>query len=207
MAARKLIRIPVLAPVRPHTSRREHQEAAGTCPLFVAPAKGYPAAVPSGNDVEELYAKYSRIVFRRAQELLRDDEAAKDVVQEVFVRVIRAGGRVPREPSPTAWLYRVTTNLCLNRLRDKTRQSALLAARYAQVTEVSPISETRATVTAVLSHMPEEVQDIAVYFFVDEMTYDEIARLTGASRRTIGNRLMAFREVADRLFPGRRLAS
>jgi RNA polymerase sigma-70 factor, ECF subfamily len=163
--------------------------------------------MPAPADVQELYAKYSRVVYRRARELLRDDDAAKDIVQDVFIKVMNAGARVPREPTPTAWLYRVTTNLCLNRLRDKRRQGVLLAANYVPATEDRAAGDARATLTSVLQHVPEELHDIAVYFFVDEMTYDEIARLTGASRRTIGNRLSTFREVAERLFPDRRLAS
>jgi RNA polymerase sigma factor (sigma-70 family) len=161
--------------------------------------------MPGRKSVEDLYARHSRVVYRRARELLGDDDAARDAVQEVFVRVIRAEGRVPSEPSPTAWLYRVTTNLCLNRLRDKRRQGALLAQNYLPADEVRPTGETRATVMRILEQMPAEVQDIAVYFFVDELSYDEIARLTGLSRRTVGNRLAEFRELASRLFPDRRL--
>jgi RNA polymerase sigma factor (sigma-70 family) len=161
--------------------------------------------MPARDAVEELYARHSRAVYRRARELLGADDAARDAVQEVFVRVIKAGGRVPAEPSPTAWLYRVTTNLCLNRLRDKQRQGALLAEKYVQSDEVSPTVETRVMVAKILAQMPAEVQDIAVYFFVDELSYDEIARLTGVSRRTVGNRLAEFRELANRLFPDRSL--
>jgi RNA polymerase sigma-70 factor (ECF subfamily) len=161
--------------------------------------------MPGREAVEDLYTRYSRVVYRRARELLGDDAAARDAVQEVFVRVIKSGGKVPAEPSPTAWLYRVTTNLCLNRLRDRSRRGALLAQKYVQRDEVNPTSEVRAMVATILDRMPEEVQDIAVYFFVDELTYDEIARLVGISRRTVGNRLLEFRELIAQLFPDKRL--
>jgi RNA polymerase sigma factor (sigma-70 family) len=58
----------------------------------------------------------------------------------------------------------------------------------------------------ILSRVPEELQDIAVYFFLDELTYDEIGRLIGVSRRTVSNRLAAFRGTVDSLFPNLRLA-
>jgi RNA polymerase sigma factor (sigma-70 family) len=161
--------------------------------------------MPGREAVEDLYKRYSRVVYRRARELLGDDDAARDAVQEVFVRVIKAGGKVPAEPSPTAWLYRVTTNLCLNRLRDRNRHGALLAQKYVKRDEVNPTGETRAMVATILGRMPEEVQDIAIYFFVDELTYDEIARLVGVSRRTVGNRLLEFRELIAQLFPDKRL--
>lgn len=157
--------------------------------------------------VEALYLRHSRAVYRRARQLLGDAHAAEDVAQEVFIRVLRGGGEVPLEPSAAAWLYRITTNLCLNRLRDGGRQGALLAQQLSAAAEVRPISEDRATVLSILRNLPEAVQDIAVYFFVDELTYDEIARLTGLSRRTVGNRLLEFRDLVGRLFPDQRLAS
>ena len=62
-------------------------------------------------------------------------------------------------------------------------------------------------VQEILARVPEELQDVAVYFFVDELTYDEIARLMGVSKRTVSNRLSSFRELVGRLFPDVRFAS
>ena len=97
--------------------------------MIAAGLRGWSAALLSTTavtDVEALYLRHSRAVYRRARQLLGDAHAAEDVVQEVFVRVIRGGGGgVPAEPSATAWLYRVTTNLCLNRIRDRRRRNHL----------------------------------------------------------------------------------
>jgi RNA polymerase sigma-70 factor (ECF subfamily) len=163
--------------------------------------------VGSKEDLERLYARHSQAVYRRARQLLTDDEAARDATQEVFMRVMRSGGSVPAEPTPTAWLHCVTTNLCLNQLRDRTRRSNLLTRRYAPETTVSANGEARATVLEILRLVPEELQDVAVYFFLDELTYDEIAGLLGVSKRTVSNRLSAFRELVGRMFPDLRLAS
>jgi RNA polymerase sigma-70 factor (ECF subfamily) len=157
--------------------------------------------------LDQIYERHSKSVYRRALQLLGDRGAAEDATQEVFVRVIRAGGIVPAEPTPTAWLYRVTTNLCLNRLRDHTRQQALLASNYAVEDTVAPAAEAHATVSQILDRVPEELQEAAIYFFVDGLTYDEIAPLLGVSRRTVSNRLSAFRELMTSLFPEARSAS
>ena len=58
-----------------------------------------------------------------------------------------------------------------------------------------------------MGRVPAELQEMVVYFFLDELTYDEIARLTGVSRRTVSNRLASFRDLMTRLFPNPRLAS
>ena len=123
------------------------------------------------------------------------------------MRVVRAGGKVPAEPTCTGWLHRVTTNLCLNQLRDRSRQSKLLTAKHVPDTSVQANGESRAVVLEILGRVPAELQEVVVYFFVDELTYDEIARLTGVSRRTVSNRLATFRDLMTRLFPNPRLAS
>jgi len=64
-----------------------------------------------------------------------------------------------------------------------------------------PSGEARAVVAQILERIPEELQEVAVYFFLDELTYDEIARVLGISRRTVSNRLLAFRTLVERLFP------
>jgi RNA polymerase sigma-70 factor, ECF subfamily len=159
------------------------------------------------DELERLYLRYSRSVYRRARTLLSDDDAARDATQEVFMRVIRANGKLSAESTPTAWLHVVTTNFCLNQLRDRRRQNALLTSNYVAGTEVTSSGESRAIVLQILDRVPKELQDIAVYFFLDELTYDEIAALLGISRRTVSNRLAAFREVVDSLFPDVRFAS
>jgi len=139
--------------------------------------------------------------------MLGDEEAARDATQEVFIRVMQRGGSIPDQPTPTAWLHCVTTNLCLNVLRDRNRRKALLASKLASENVVLPTGDSRATVQQILTRVPEELQDVAVYFFVDELTYDEIAHLIGTSRRTVSNRLTAFRDMVRDLFPDLRLAS
>lgn len=152
--------------------------------------------VNGSGEIRALYDRYRRSVYARAYSLLRDDEAAKDAMQEVFLRVIRGDRRVLREPSPMAWLYRVTTNLCLNRIRDEKRRRELMATQ--PVNDVQgAAAEVQAMVRSILGLVPPDLQEIAVYHHVDEMTYEEIASLVGLSRRTIGNRLLALQKAIE----------
>jgi RNA polymerase sigma-70 factor, ECF subfamily len=151
--------------------------------------------------VADLYARYGRTVRRRARELLGPGDAADEAAQDVFVRVFRAGGRSPLHPTPTAWLYRITTNLCLNRLRDARRRQVLVAAKQVDLAATHSTAEVRAIVASILRHVPRDLQDVAIYSLVDELTYDEIARLLGLSRRTVSYRLAAFRDLLETVCP------
>jgi RNA polymerase sigma-70 factor (ECF subfamily) len=140
---------------------------------------------------QDIYRRYGAVVYRRARRMLGDEQAAKDVCQEVFLRLFRSLPEFERA-SPVTWLYKVTTNHCLNLIRDEQRHRKLLEARAATTTSVPSTP----SLSALLRGFPQELQEIAVYYFVDEMSQDEIARLLGVSQRTVSNRLSAFRDLA-----------
>ena len=73
--------------------------------------------------VEALYRRYGPMVLRRCRSLLRDEEDALDVMQDVFVNVARNAERL-RGEYPSSLLYRIATNLSLNRIRDRRHEPA-----------------------------------------------------------------------------------
>jgi RNA polymerase sigma-70 factor (ECF subfamily) len=148
-------------------------------------------------ELDGLYRKYAPLVLRRARAILGEEQAARDAVQEIFVRVLRSWHTFRGEASPTTWLYRVTTNHSLNVLRDGARRTELLETQLRPPHEVkAPEHENRLTVAQLLARAPEQLREIAIYHFIDQMSRDEIAALLSISPRTVHNRLVAFRELA-----------
>ena len=156
------------------------------------------------HEIEELYRAFGPLVRRRARSILGDDLEAQDALQEVFVRVIHSMGEFRRQSQPSTWLYRITTNLCLNRIRDSRRRRA----RLSQVAEAragtpaaspAPSAESRVALQGILHQLPDELAQIGIYYYVDEMDQAEIAALLGVSRRTIGYRLERFLAEAQKL--------
>jgi RNA polymerase sigma-70 factor (ECF subfamily) len=155
-------------------------------------------------EIEELYRKYGALVRRRARSILGDDHEAQDAMQEVFVRVIAAMAEFRGQSQPSTWLYRITTNLCLNRIRDSRRRRDRLAEASEEGNEpmvpaAPPPPEARSTMRAVLARVETELAQVAVLYYVDDMDQAEIALVLGVSRRTIGYRLDRFREEAQRI--------
>lgn len=145
----------------------------------------------------ELYQRYGALVLRRARALLADENAARDATHDVFVKVLSALDDFRHEASPVTWLYRATTNHCLNVLRSRSRQGKVVPLiRAAPPEEEAMTLDERLSLTTVLARVPDELREIAVYYYLDQMSHEEIARLTGLSRRTIGNRLVEFHAAA-----------
>src|ERR671932_347450 len=71
---------------------------------------------------ETLFARYRELVRRQAQRIVRDESAADDLVQEVFLRVWTRSEQWDGRGACKAWLFRIATNLALNHLRTVRRR-------------------------------------------------------------------------------------
>jgi RNA polymerase sigma-70 factor (ECF subfamily) len=150
--------------------------------------------------IATLYTRYGALVLRRARALLGDEQASWDALQEVFVKALKAHGDFRGQSAATTWLYRITTNYCLNLLRDGSRRRDLLTRKASAPT--GPDADTadlRLTIARVLHELPVEICEIAVYAHVDGMSQDEIADLVGLSRKTVGQRLRMFQDRARQM--------
>ena len=141
----------------------------------------------------ELYEKHAAAVYGRCRYLLKDDAEAKDALQDVFVKVLRALSEFRAAASPTTWILRIATHHCLNLLRARRAlwrdQLRMVQGGRRQETE-SP--DRRELVRLLLALASEEAQEIAVLYFVDELTQAEIAQETGRSLPTVRKRLREF---------------
>lgn len=156
-------------------------------------SKAFVTASPAAAD---LYQRYGALVLRRARALLDDEQAARDATHDVFVKVLSSLDAFRHEASPVTWLYRATTNHCLNVLRDQSRRGRVVPLMRALPPEAPTSLDERLSLTTVLARVPDALREIAVYYYLDQMSHEEIARLTGLSRRTVGNRLVEFHAAA-----------
>jgi RNA polymerase sigma-70 factor (ECF subfamily) len=76
---------------------------------------------------EQLVQKYDKRVFSIASQYVQSSEDAKDIYQEVFVRVYRGLPKFEMQSEFSTWLYRITTNVCLtHRARSRKHNHASL---------------------------------------------------------------------------------
>jgi RNA polymerase sigma-70 factor (ECF subfamily) len=141
------------------------------------------------DDVATLYLQYGASVVRRAAQILRSGDDAQEILQDVFARLLARPELMDRARDPSTFLYAVTTNACLNRLRDQ-RHRARLVEREVRPWQhdVAPgSSQDRAIVLDLLVKLPEDEASAAIYYYLDGMSHLEIADVLGCSRRHVGN--------------------
>lgn len=150
--------------------------------------------------LDELYRKYGPVVLRRVRRFYRDPEEAREVLQEVFMRVADKLDTFQGQSSPSTWLYQVATRHCINRLRDDARRRELLDQHGLSLDWGNPVTpagqEHHAVLSALWRSANPDLMEIGIYYHLDGMTHDEIARVVGCSRRTVGNRLLELQTLA-----------
>ncbi len=138
--------------------------------------------------VEALYRSHGHVVLRRAKHLLGSDADAREALQDVFAELLRTPLVLRAPGSVVAWLYKATTHLCLNQLRNRRTGLRLLDRHFAprQASTEAPRGEALAAVRQLLARLPEQLAAVVVYHHLDGMTQEEISVVLGCSRRQVG---------------------
>jgi RNA polymerase sigma factor (sigma-70 family) len=151
-------------------------------------------------DIEDLYQRYGPMVLRRCRQLLAEEQAALDACQDVFVKLLEQRAKLT-DSYPSSLLYRMATNLCLNRIRDRKRRPETRDERVLHAIAASEDNESRLAVRSLLdrlfgAHQPSS-RTIAVFHFVDGMTLEETAREVGMSVSGVRKRLRLLRQTLE----------
>jgi RNA polymerase sigma-70 factor (ECF subfamily) len=145
--------------------------------------------------LEQLFARQKPRVYRRALRLLHNPSDAEEATQEVFVRALRGAEGFEEQSEMGTWLHRITTNYCLNLIRDRSRRAEL-----DQGQDFTPTLPPRSDDLCLLHHLLSEADPLqaqaVLYVHRDGLSHDEAAEKLGVSRRTVGNLLERFRAFA-----------
>ena len=140
----------------------------------------------------KLYEAYAPMVYRRCVFLLKDDAEAKDMVQNVFLRVYERVDSLDLS-QPSSLLWNTATRLCLNRIRDKKRRGLDCDSSELLLTiacaEEDDGQEARGILAKIFSKEQESTRTIATLHYVDGMTLEETAETVGLSVSGVRKRL------------------
>ncbi len=142
------------------------------------------------------------MVLRRCRRLLGSEDEARDACQDVFVRVMERRTRLHGE-YPSSLLYRIATNVCLNRIRARGRRpepgGEELLHRIAGVEEPGAGSHARVLLERLFGYHLESTRTIAVLHYVDGLTLEEVAGECRMSVSGVRKRLRKLRETLKEL--------
>lgn len=142
------------------------------------------------SDIEQLYNQYGSSLYKRAQFLLRNEQEANDILQDVFVAVVKHSDSFRQESSPYTWLYRITTNLCLNRIQKNKKFDLfdIIKTKNLPIESTEDQPHTKDWEKFV-EKLDNKTQQVLVYRYTDDLGQEEIAELMGITRKTVYNYL------------------
>jgi RNA polymerase sigma-70 factor (ECF subfamily) len=141
-------------------------------------------------DADVLFAAHRDRVFRYLSRFLGPGDAARDLTQEVFLRVTRGPVPASDDAGRRAWVFRIARNLALNHVRDDRRRPAA-----APVERSRPATqELSAALREALAALAPLDRDVFLLREVAGLSYDEIGRTCDLTPAAIRSRLHRTRE-------------
>ena len=123
-------------------------------------------------DANILFAEHRDGVFRYLRRIVGEAEAARDLTQEVFLRVARTEVPEATDVECRAWVFKIARNLALNHLRDGRRRPDTVEA----VEQSTPATQELAvTLQQALAGLPDLERDVFLMREMAGLSYDEIA--------------------------------
>ncbi|MBD3730915.1 MAG: RNA polymerase sigma factor [Sphingomonadales bacterium] len=136
---------------------------------------------------------------RYARSLLRDADAADDLVQDCLERVVGRWHQRRTDGNARSWVYTILHNLAINRIRQQTRRGQHLPMDNAPEPALAeqPTQESQLhsrDITAAVDRLPDDHRAVLLLISVEELSYAEAARVLDVPVGTVMSRLSRARE-------------
>jgi len=164
---------------------------------------------------EELLLLHQKKVYNLCLRMSANPDDALDLSQEAFLRAWRSLGQYQFEASFSTWLFRLTSNICIDFLRrKKRRQEASLTESYDDSDEGAELSvpdaqpgpeqqamtnETKIELARAMEQLSPEHREILQLRVIEDLQYEQIADILGVRVGTVKSRLararLSFRKI------------
>ena len=163
---------------------------------------------------EELVRRYQRPIVAYVYRMVGDYDSALDLAQEVFIKVYNSLGRYRPEFKFSTWIYRIAHNASIDHLRRagnaRTEEmevegeggstySKPIASKSPTPEQETERGERRAEIEEVVRQLPPAYRELIVLRHSHDLSYDEIAEVTGLPLGTVKNRIFRARECMREL--------
>ncbi len=158
-----------------------------------------------------LFRRYQLPLYVYVFELVHDEQASLDIVQETFISAVRYIGGLREEEKFGSWLFGIAHQKCVQRWRKGTREEIAMEkveAGSAEESEMGPDDllirrEQEEAFMNLLNELPPVHRSVLLLFFVEEFSLEQIAEITGTAAGTVKSRLFYAKKALRKLLEER----
>lgn len=155
-----------------------------------------------------LARRWEKPLLNLCYRFLQDIEKAKDIRQEVFLRVYKAAKRYKPSAKFSTWLYRIALNRCLDEQRNEKRrneialetsyqdkagkrwlQGEMLADKSAPPDKIAERNEIARMVKQAIAQLPDQQRAVVIMKHYEGLKFKEIAEIMGCPESTVKSRM------------------
>jgi RNA polymerase sigma-70 factor (ECF subfamily) len=157
----------------------------------------------TSRELEETFREYARLIYRTAYGVTGSREDAEDILQTVFLRLLRR--ELPGKPgrNTKAYLYRAALNLSLDTLRSRRRHPSVEDAESVDALKEQPAPATdndlHSRLYEAIATLKPDTAEIVILRYVHDYSDAEIAKMLGVSRGAIALKLFRSRARLKKL--------
>lgn len=139
----------------------------------------------------KLFEKYKRQIFLKCLQLLQDNEDARDMTSETFIKAYENIQKFDAERPFFPWLFQIATNLCIDRLRRKMLvqinqiDEKVDAQSVEDASNIVENKELGERILAAIHNLKRQQKRCFCLFYIHRKSYKEIAELTGYSYNNV----------------------
>ena len=143
---------------------------------------------------DTLFRRYQLPLYVFVFELVRDEQAALDVVQETFIAAVRHVGSLRQDEKFGSWLFGIAHQKCVQRRRKRTEILLDEIPEAPEEFDDSPDDllirrEQEAEFTKLLEQLPAPQRAVLLLHYLEEFSLEDVARITNAQIGTVKSRL------------------
>jgi RNA polymerase sigma-70 factor (ECF subfamily) len=176
--------------------------------LAVAKREQLPVAqarVGDSDAWESLFRRYQLPLYVYVFELVRDEQASLDIVQESFINAARHLGTLREDARFGSWLFGIAHQKCLQRWRKRGREELCLeesmefADGEPRPDELLIRQEQESQFMALLKQLPPAQRSVLLLHYLEDFSLEQIAQVTNTSVGTVKSRLHYARNALRKL--------
>ena len=148
-----------------------------------------------------IYDRYTNKVYAKCISMLKDNEAAEDATQEIFVKILLSLSRFTGKSKFSTWIYSITYNYCIDMIRREKKDMEVAVNDFSRIdTEDDNLLDAEILETnisrlrVILNHMSAEDKSILMMKYQDDLSIREICDMLNKTESAIKMKILRAKE-------------